>query len=393
MTTDRRPSGAENSNDAALAAPDTSGLPSGTVGIRALLNRSRAQIAAALPKHVTVDRMLRIAMTAVQTTRGLLDCTPLSILGGIVTCAQLGLEVGGPLGHAYLVPYTVNGVKIATFIPGYRGMVDLARRSGAVSTVEARIVHKRDRFAYALGLVPKIDHVPYMGADDPGPAVAVYAVCRLRDGSVQFEVMSARDVEHVRKRSKTAGRDDSPWQSDPDEMWKKTAIRRLWKLLPVSVEKTMAKAIEAHDAAERGEPIDPSAVFAGGVDVAGEDLGAMDGDGGAAPQRRTARREAPAREAAGRDDAREPEGEQGDQGGEAPAEEAKPEKTAKAADPRAELVRELAALRMADPEAFERGADAPDGTAQQLNLARMTTDTLLVVKENAIAWRKAHPKR
>ena len=376
MTTDRgRPTGADTEG-ASLAPIDTSGLPAGTVGIRALLSRSRSQIAAALPRHITVERMLRVAMTAIQTTPGLLDCTPLSILGGVVTAAQLGLEIGGPLGQAYLIPYRINGQRVAVLIPGYRGMVDLARRSGAVSTVEARVVHKRDRFAYALGLAPRIDHVPYMGADDPGPAVAVYAICRLRDGSVQFEVMSMRDVDHVRKRSKTAGRDDSPWATDADEMIKKTAIRRLWKLLPVSVERTMAAAIRAHDGAEMGMPVDPSAVFGGGIDVQPEDLGS-DGPTEPTPTRRT-RREAPTQD---RDEApRE----------ERPADDIQP---AEAGDPRADLVEALHRIRGEDPEAFERGFGLGRGGASRLDMAGIPTDSLLVARENAATWRAANPRR
>lgn len=368
-----------------LAAVSDQGLAPGTPGIRQLLERSRAQIAAALPKHLTVERMLRVCMTAVQTTPGLMECSPLSVIGGVIVAAQLGLEIGGPLGHAYLVPYK----KIATFIPGYRGMVDLARRSGAVSTVEARIVRKRDRFSYELGLNPRIDHVPYMGDLDPGPAIAVYAICKLRDGSVQFDVLSKRDVELVMRSSASAGRSDSPWSTSPDEMWKKTAIRRLWKLLPVSVERAMGPAIMAHDAHERGEAVNPVTF------VDAEDLSAEPKD---PPKRRTttaAREEAPA-DGAG-DAPEDPRGRSADAPNDrgdddAPREERKPE-TKKPADPARELLRALGALRSADPEAFEHGFDLAAGAAPRLDLTKTHVDTLRVGLENATAWRKNNPRR
>lgn len=213
--------------------------------LRDLLARSRQQIAAALPSHLTADRLIRIAMTTVQRTPRLAECSPFSILGCIMEAAQLGLEPDNMLGHAYLVPFwnKKTGCYEAKLIPGYRGLLDLARRSGELSMVYARCVYERDKYEIAFGLEPRLVHIP-CDTDKPGEIIAAYAVARLRDGSSQFEWMWRREIEVVRARSAAA--DDGPWVTDYAEMAKKTVLRRLMKVLPLSVEvqRAMAKADE-----------------------------------------------------------------------------------------------------------------------------------------------------
>lgn len=237
-------------------------LPKGVGQIRACLDSMRGEIVKALPKHMTVDRVLRVALTSIQSTPALLECSTISLVGCVVIASQLGLELGGPLGQAYLVPYRTKSGMIATFLPGYRGMIDLSRRTGSVAVIEARIVHRRDKFLLQQGTDAKIEHSPYIGDAEPGAMVGVYALCKMRDGVTQFEFLTKAQVDSVRKRSKSGL--DGPWVTDFEEMAKKTAIRRLWKVLPVSVEKAMAKAIVAHDRAEEGRGIDGAEVFAGG---------------------------------------------------------------------------------------------------------------------------------
>lgn len=373
MTTQGRASGPANGGGA-LAPLDSQPMRAGAAGIREFLERSRSQIAAALPKHLTVERMLRVAMTAIQTTPDLQRCTPLSLIGGVVLFSQLGLEIGGPLGQAHLVPYRKRGrdgepdTWIATPIPGYRGMVDLARRSGAVSTIEAHVVKKRDRFRFAFGLRPTLEHTPYAGEDDPGPSTHVYAICRLRDGSTQYDVLTRREVEHVRKRSQAAGSEYSPWNTDPDEMWKKTAIRRLWKLLPVSVERSMEKAIVAHDAAERGEPLDPS-----GVLVEGSDLFSGSPEPEAPAERRTTKRAPPVSDAERTESP--------------PQDDAPPRESAPARTPpqteRGRRIAFLAELREKEPDVFEQAFQLSPGTGGRLDLARAKDADLQIGVENA----------
>lgn len=201
---------------------------------RALLGKLEGQLALALPKHIRVERMMRICLTTVQRIPALLDCTQASVLGSILQAAQLGLEPDGILGEAYLIPYKGT----CQLICGYKGLLKLARNSGQISTVYSRVVREKDVFKYAYGIKDVLKHVPSLDPD-PGMVTHVYAVAKLKDGGVQFEVMSTHEIEAIRKRSK-AGQ-SGPWVTDWDEMAKKTTIRRLSKTLPASVE--LARAV------------------------------------------------------------------------------------------------------------------------------------------------------
>lgn len=215
--------------------------------INMLLNpKFKNQMAMALPKTLTADRLTRIVMTEFRKNPALLRCDQQSLFGAVLQCAALGLEPGSALGHCYLLPYG----KTCQLIIGYRGMIDLARRSGQIVSLSAYVVHEADDFHYELGLHPDIRHVPSPSADR-GPVIYVYAVAVLKDGGVQFEVMSRAEVESVRSRSK-AGKSD-PWVSDWDAMAKKTVIRRLFKYLPVSIE--AVRATEIDERADRGESV------------------------------------------------------------------------------------------------------------------------------------------
>lgn len=207
--------------------------------VRALLDRAKEQIRMALPRHMSVDRLIRVAVTSVQRTPKLLDCDQTSLMGAIIQAAQLGLEPDGVLGHAYLVPYG----REVQLIPGYKGLVTLARRSGEVSSIDARVVYEGDTFRYAFGLEPKLEHVPADHGSDAAPVPThAYAVIRLKDGGYQFDVMSVREIEAVRRRSKASG--SGPWVTDWAEMAKKTVLRRAMKLAPMSVEGQQAVALD-----------------------------------------------------------------------------------------------------------------------------------------------------
>ena len=203
--------------------------------IRTMLAKMQDQIAAALPKHVTAERMMRVAMTAIQKTPALMECTTRSLMGCIVEASQLGLEPDGVLGFAYLVPFrnSKNGERECQLIPGYKGLVDLCRRSGQLSQISARIVYAKDKHRIVYGLHPKLEHTP-ADTDEPGEMIAVYAVANLKDGGTQFEWLWKKEVDAIRKRSKASA--SGPWVTDYLEMAKKTCLRRLCKLLPVSVE-------------------------------------------------------------------------------------------------------------------------------------------------------------
>jgi recombination protein RecT len=226
--------------------------------VRNLLEKCKSQIAMALPKHMTPDRMMRVAMTEIQKTPALLDCSPVSLVAAVIQASQLGLEIG-VLGQAYLVPFKGS----VTLIPGYRGLVQLARRSGEIVSIEARIVHAKDLFTVAYGLNPDLTHKPWMPTPDekvtkegPGPVLCAYACARFKDGGYQFEVMSLRELDAIKTRSKASS---GPWVTDTEEMYRKTVTRRLCKWLPASIE--LARALELDNNAEEGLPQDLSSVI------------------------------------------------------------------------------------------------------------------------------------
>ena len=222
----------------------------------------KKQMAMALPKTLTADRLARIVMTECRKTPALLNCNQESFLGAILQCAQLGLEPGGALGHCYLLPFgsgkAKDGRSNAQLIIGYRGMIDLARRSGQIVSIAAYVVREEDEFDYQLGLQPNIIHKPAHKAQ-PGAVTFVYAVANLKGGGVQFEVMSRAEIEAVRKQSKAGN--SGPWCTHWDEMAKKTCIRRLFKYLPVSIE--IARAIDVDERTDRGEVVPQEEVLDG----------------------------------------------------------------------------------------------------------------------------------
>jgi recombination protein RecT len=217
--------------------------------IRALLEKSKPQLALAVPSHLKVDRLLRVAMTSIQKNPKLLDATPTSLIGAVMECAQLGLEPDGLLGHAYLVPFRNkkqdgSWQTEVTLIPGYKGLYKLVRNSGELSTVTAEVVYKQDQFTVSKGLDPRLEHVPAEDVQEVSEddIRAFYAVARLKDGGVQFVLLWKWQVDAIRARSKA--KDSGPWVTDYVEMGKKTALRQLAKLLPTSVEVQRAVALD-----------------------------------------------------------------------------------------------------------------------------------------------------
>jgi recombination protein RecT len=199
-----------------------------------LIERQKAQIARALPKHMDADRLARIALTEIRRNPKLMECSPESLLGAVMLSAQLGLEPG-PLGHCYLVPYrnTKLGTTEVQFIPGYKGLIDLAYRSGRLDSIEAREVCERDEFEFEYGLTPKLYHKPCMDGDR-GKPIAFYGVAHLKGGGYYFLVISLSDIDDHRRRSKSP--DNGPWKTDYMAMARKTVIRAMAPYLPLSVE-------------------------------------------------------------------------------------------------------------------------------------------------------------
>ena len=206
-----------------------------------------AEIAKALPKHLTPDRFLRVAMTALTKTPKLADCDQGSFFSALLTLSQYGIEPDGR--RAHLIPFENRrrGVIECQLIIDYKGLAELAMRSGLVSTLHADVVREGDVFDYSAGELTR--HVPFflrVDADKPkdaGAVFAVYALARFKDGTSKCEVMSLDEVDLIRKRSKSGA--SGPWVTDFVEMAKKTAFRRLSKWLPISAE--IRDAMEADD--------------------------------------------------------------------------------------------------------------------------------------------------
>ena len=195
------------------------------------------QIMKALPSAMTPERFSRICMTAISQNPQLAESTPASFAGAMMTAAQLGLEPNTPLGQAYLIPYKdyKKGVIECQFQLGYRGLIELAHRSGDLQSIEAHIVYEGDEFEYELGLEPKLVHKPAMTGR--GNILWVYAIYKLKSGGYGFEVMSVEDINrHRDKFSKAAGRGFSPWTDNWEAMAKKTVIKRVLKYAPMASE-------------------------------------------------------------------------------------------------------------------------------------------------------------
>ncbi len=225
---------------AAAAAP----AEKKTKTVRAYVKDYEAEIAKALPSVMTPERFTRMVLTAITQTPKLAECTPASFIGAMLTAAQLGVEPNTPLGQAYLIPFKNKGVLQCQFQLGYKGMLDLAHRSGEIKSIEARTVYENDEFVYSLGLEPKLEHKPAL--TNRGNSIAYYAVIHLITGGYIFEVMSKEDVStHARRFSKAF--DNGPWKTDFDEMAKKTVLKKALKYAPLKTE--FARGIVADERA------------------------------------------------------------------------------------------------------------------------------------------------
>lgn len=201
----------------------------------------------ALPRHLTPDRFIRVALTAITKTPKLAQCDQASFFAQLLTLSQLGLEPDGR--RAHLIPFEnrKRGVVECQLIVDWKGLAELAMRSGIVANLHADVVRKGDLFEYSAGKVVK--HIPHFLRSDEakpeqaGDTYAVYALAEFKDGTTKADVLSVDEVQAVRSRSR-AGQ-SGPWVTDWNEMAKKTAFRRLSKWLPLSPE--FRDAIEADD--------------------------------------------------------------------------------------------------------------------------------------------------
>ena len=186
------------------------------------------QFATALPKHINSDRFVRIAITTIRQNPKLAQCNQESLLGALMVSAQLGLEPG-VLGQCYLIPYG----RECQFQIGYKGMIELLRRSGQLKDIYAYSVYENDEFEMTYGLNRDLKHKPNL--QDRGNFIGCYCVAVLKDEARAFEYMTKEEIEaHGKKFSKTYG--NGPWKTDFEAMAHKTVVKKMLKWLPVSVE-------------------------------------------------------------------------------------------------------------------------------------------------------------
>ncbi len=212
--------------------------------IRELLEHPRYQesLRAILPRDVTPQRIVRVTLAALQSQPKLLQCSPQSVLLSLMQAAVVGLEPdGGPLGHGYLAPFWNGKAQRleCKFICGYRGLIKMARNSGEIADVWAEVVREGDEFSYELGLAPNMTHRRNDSTADPGALRYAYAVARFRDGERKFVVLNRAEIEAIKAVSPSRDKNGNltgPWLDFEPEMWKKSAVRRLWKMLPLSAD-------------------------------------------------------------------------------------------------------------------------------------------------------------
>ncbi|MCP3807163.1 recombination protein RecT [Paenibacillus sp. Lou8.1] len=240
----------------AAGAKNDAPTPSQTIA--AYMDKMKYQIAEAMPKHMSIDRLSRIALTTIRTNPKLLECSMPSLMGAVMQAAQLGLEPG-LIGHCYIIPYGTE----ATFIIGYKGMIDLARRSGNIKSIAAHEVYQNDFIELTYGLEENLQHVPWFLRKDEQPTesgkiIGAYMVAKFNDGGHFIHYMPIGEIEAHKKRSKASSK--GPWVTDYTEMCKKTVVRSGWKWLPISVE--IASAVTQDETVRRDiTPNDEPFVF------------------------------------------------------------------------------------------------------------------------------------
>lgn len=210
---------------------------------------TQAEINRGLSKHMTADRMCRLALTAVQKNPKLLECFATSagkrsIALAMLTAGQIGLEIDGR--HAHLVPFKNKaGYMEAVFMADYKGLIKLAHNHPNVLSIWADEVRKNDHFIFSRGTAPKIEHLISLD-QDRGDLIGAYACCELRDSKMPvFVVLALTDIDRIKSSSRGANDDNSPWQTAPGEMFKKSALRQLSKVIPQSAE--LQKALSTED--------------------------------------------------------------------------------------------------------------------------------------------------
>lgn len=266
MTTTAPGNGNGNGNKPAAAAAIEKRKPTGGELLHQEFQKWKPTLKALLPAHLDAERIIKMAMGAYLRSDLLQKCTLSSVVKATIMAAELGLEPGGLLGEAYLVPFNntkkfrdgnvwkERKVMEATLIPGYKGLVKLARQTGDIASVYACLVDESEArtFSVALGTTRCIKHDMDLSSERSGKVFAAYAVVKFKDGSEHFEVMTKPEIDAIRARSKAS--EAGPWETDYGWMAKKTVLKQTLKLVTLSTDRpSLAVAAAADDAAEAGQ--------------------------------------------------------------------------------------------------------------------------------------------
>src|SRR6267378_3602920 len=199
-----------------------------------------------MKRWVTPEKLIRVALTAIQGDNKLMKCSPVSVVGSVIQLAQVGLVPDGFLGQAYLVPFWSSADKCFEAVPiiGYRGYGELAVRSGKATSVDAHVIYAGDQFDYEYGGNPFLKHKPMMDPKKRGDPIGAYAIVYMVSGPHRFEVMPLDAILKIQMDSKGGDSEDSPWKKWWEEMARKTPLRKLAKWVPLSPEFQMAAGID-----------------------------------------------------------------------------------------------------------------------------------------------------
>jgi len=217
--------------------------------VQQILTENLPKIKSVLPAHMDARRLARVALTTCERTPALLECSASSLALSFINAAELGLEPG-ITGEAYMVPYG----KTCTLIIGYKGMMKLARNTGVVKNFQVGVVREGDEIYWERGKEPTLRHVEKL--DNDKAEITHFWASALVEGDFVFDIMTKAQVDAIKRRSRSGN--SGPWSTDYEEMGKKTVIRRLWKMLPISTDgeaaRKLAKAVVLDENADANLP-------------------------------------------------------------------------------------------------------------------------------------------
>jgi recombination protein RecT len=222
------------------------------------LEARKDKLVTLLPRHLDAHRMVRLTVTEFANNWKLRRCSAMSIYSALLQAAAVGLEIG-VAGQSFLLPYkNKRGEYECKWIPGYRGLILLARRTKEIGDVRTEIVYENDFLEFEMGLYPILRHKPNL-KEARGSILMVYGIANYLNGDKHLEFMTLGDVEEIRARTKATS-EMAPWNTDFNEMARKTVIRRMSKYLPMSIEMHNALELDRYAAEGRRAEINDDGI-------------------------------------------------------------------------------------------------------------------------------------